>query len=670
MRHLFVALLCIGWSFSTLATEVTFPYVAFVESHSASVLSGPGTEFYATERLKWGSKVEVYRHEEKWAAIRPSADSFSWVPADVTEDTANPRMVTVKQPDTFTRVGTQFSDKHSAEYVELKVGETLEVLGRKFMDDDQGNVIEWLKIAPPAGEFRWIRLNALSKTPPIAKATPKPPAKPKVVVLASEKEKPQPMASVSTDDDEPQPLKPSPIQTVDEPTKLVAEPTTEATEQIVAAGIAPVDESLMNSNEQEESAWQVVTYHDPVSEESAPQSTIGSGVRRIVEETPALARKLKDKLSGLTDLLSPPETRRFPEYATNTIQDQNVRPAQWFTEPVSPRPNLDAPKPQKTGWREVPEFSTPRVASLPPSKFPEAAIRPTQQSPVGMSPLPTPPPMKPLRSPAPHFASGDTNRYRQLPTIKSSLVNTPPNHDITPITPPMSPTVPKGRPPIVGIHDRNLLTQELTSIDLELAETVTRDPENWSLELLRIRAQAVIDASQIADIRDRGQRVLGKIAQFEDVQRRQRQMVYTSRADTMSSSAVLASLPRSATDSPESVLASSHFPDSQRMVQNQYPAQQLPGQTQVASGGPAARAINYDGEGWLMPVVTNRSGMPRYALTDENGQVKQFVSPQPGLNLSSYVRQRIGIFGQRSYLANVQKPHLTAERIVSMRQLR
>jgi hypothetical protein len=62
--------------------------------------------------------------------------------------------------------------------------------------------------------------------------------------------------------------------------------------------------------------------------------------------------------------------------------------------------------------------------------------------------------------------------------------------------------------------------------------------------------------------------------------------------------------------------------------------------------------------------------MPRYALTDENGQVNQFVSPQPGLNLSSYVRQRIGIFGQRSYLANVQKPHLTAERIVSMRQLR
>ena len=71
-----------------------------------------------------------------------------------------------------------------------------------------------------------------------------------------------------------------------------------------------------------------------------------------------------------------------------------------------------------------------------------------------------------------------------------------------------------------------------------------------------------------------------------------------------------------------------------------------------------------------MPVVTNRAGMPRYALTDDNGNVMQFISPQPGLNLSSYVRKRIGVFGQRSYLANVEKPHLTAERIVSMRQIR
>ncbi|MEM7313089.1 MAG: hypothetical protein AAF497_08040, partial [Planctomycetota bacterium] len=154
MQRYAVAMLCICWSVVALADDGSFPYTAFVESSTASVLSGPGVEFYATERLKWGTKVEVYRHQAKWAAIRPPAGSFSWVPASVVEETSNPRLVKVSEPETFTRVGTQFSDKHTAEYVELKVGESLEVLGRKFMANDSNEVVEWLKIAPPAGEFR------------------------------------------------------------------------------------------------------------------------------------------------------------------------------------------------------------------------------------------------------------------------------------------------------------------------------------------------------------------------------------------------------------------------------------------------------------------------------------------------------------------------------------
>lgn len=77
-------------------------------------------------------------------------------------------------------------------------------------------------------------------------------------------------------------------------------------------------------------------------------------------------------------------------------------------------------------------------------------------------------------------------------------------------------------------------------------------------------------------------------------------------------------------------------------------------------------ANNYDGTGWLMPVVTDRSDMPRYVLTDSKGNVKQFVTPQPGLNLQRYLRKKIAIYGQERYMQDMKRPHLTAERIISL----
>ena len=71
-----------------------------------------------------------------------------------------------------------------------------------------------------------------------------------------------------------------------------------------------------------------------------------------------------------------------------------------------------------------------------------------------------------------------------------------------------------------------------------------------------------------------------------------------------------------------------------------------------------------------MPVVTNKQGLPRFVLTDDAGKVLQFVTPQPGINLSRYLRQKIGIYGQPGYLPAFQRPHLMAERIVTLNAVR
>ena len=44
------------------------------------VRSGPGENYYPTDKLKAGQEVEVYRHDPGgWYAIRPPKGSFSWV---------------------------------------------------------------------------------------------------------------------------------------------------------------------------------------------------------------------------------------------------------------------------------------------------------------------------------------------------------------------------------------------------------------------------------------------------------------------------------------------------------------------------------------------------------------------------------------------------------------
>lgn len=95
------------------------------------------------------------------------------------------------------------------------------------------------------------------------------------------------------------------------------------------------------------------------------------------------------------------------------------------------------------------------------------------------------------------------------------------------------------------------------------------------------------------------------------------------------------------------------------------------------SGDPAASFVGdgldprYDGRGWLMPVITRVSASqqngqytPPFALTDSQGNILQFVSPAPGLNLRRYSRTQVGIYGQVSPLNQFTKPHLTAHRVI------
>jgi hypothetical protein len=91
----------------------------------------------------------------------------------------------------------------------------------------------------------------------------------------------------------------------------------------------------------------------------------------------------------------------------------------------------------------------------------------------------------------------------------------------------------------------------------------------------------------------------------------------------------------------------------------------------VAAAEP--QPTRYDGQGFLVAIVS-RNGrrpqgvdyMPPFGLADADGNIRQFVTPAPGVNLHRYLKQEIGVFGQQHPLENLNRPHITASRVVML----
>jgi hypothetical protein len=163
MRMLVAVSIACLFSISSVAAEEPaerFPYTAFVATDTAPVRSGPGLTFYPVQDLKRGDAVEVWRHDpDGWMAVRPPEGSFSWVDAKFVQS-VDGRHGLIFGREVNVRVGTQFSDIRDVIQLRLADGDEVEILGSdNFGVRPQYSITfrnHWYKIAPPAGEFRWI----------------------------------------------------------------------------------------------------------------------------------------------------------------------------------------------------------------------------------------------------------------------------------------------------------------------------------------------------------------------------------------------------------------------------------------------------------------------------------------------------------------------------------
>jgi uncharacterized protein YgiM (DUF1202 family) len=155
-----LALILVIWIVPGLAWAGApeFPYKAYVISDGVQVRSGPGEDYYATDRLKAGDQVEIYRHDPGgWYAIRPPVGSFSWVSGRYIDKPNRDHVATVSGQRVAARVGSRISDTRDVIQVRLQKGEAVEIVGTQSGSEGQNEGSVWYKIAPPSGEFRWIQ---------------------------------------------------------------------------------------------------------------------------------------------------------------------------------------------------------------------------------------------------------------------------------------------------------------------------------------------------------------------------------------------------------------------------------------------------------------------------------------------------------------------------------
>jgi hypothetical protein len=148
--------------------------------------AGPGDDFYPTERLAAGTMLEVWAVDPSgYVAVRPVEGSFSWLRAcdvdavsvigDASAVPASGRGTGVIVTNgAVSRVGSQLNDLRHVAQVSLEAGERVQVIEEVRIPAGRHAGL-WVRIEPPAGEFRWARLADL-ETPPGVVPIPPPQA--------------------------------------------------------------------------------------------------------------------------------------------------------------------------------------------------------------------------------------------------------------------------------------------------------------------------------------------------------------------------------------------------------------------------------------------------------------------------------------------------------------
>jgi len=153
---------------SYVAAHFDKPKNRSVHTNKATVRSGPSEKYYATSTLLSGAAVDVYMEtSDGWSGIRPPSGSHDWIPSNIAYLLPGGKAAEVIEDKSPAWVGSE--SPNISEFMwqtELTKSQQVQVLGEELQMTDDGKKQLWYRIAPPQGEFRWVKTSQLSDTQP------------------------------------------------------------------------------------------------------------------------------------------------------------------------------------------------------------------------------------------------------------------------------------------------------------------------------------------------------------------------------------------------------------------------------------------------------------------------------------------------------------------------
>lgn len=632
------------------------PYLVFVAEEAAHLRCGPSGEYYRTDPLRHGQELEVYvETAEGWLGVRPTDDSFCWIPADtvklLNERDADSRGVIrptaiegkavqaeVTENKTVAWIGTNLGRARRYRWqVQLGEGEVVTILGSSERDGPDGPQI-WYRIVPPSGEFRWIHRDQIVTTAeeliaglrdPSATETNEPieflPSGPTVV-----------QASMETDADFSRPSQ-KPVRQVSD------ERETERKQDL------SIDEIESRIEARERRRLQPLDRQAEL--DATPIRTNQPDKMVPMNHHPqSFSQRVTDGLSALISGRSP-----------NTADPQPMSP-------LSPRVQSSSTKPLKPGERSsrrIPDLVPIGSGVAPTSEVAVAASPPTQKRVTPLEPITPALPQTVAATDRPGLQSNQSQvAFSSAPRL------------VTPANTPIQPTADIDRDDLAGIRTgatlgvpsattvspsqigispaaftplartRTIAAEQLEAVRQSVA---TATVESLPMELSKLMARGA-SAPEIALVAETAQR-MGNVEL--SARARDYQMLARRRDGDTVVAGSTGSLPPG--DSRLGEIARTSFSPITFPGHDSPPA---PANTEAPKQPQTGR---------LVEVYSADPSRPPYAITDRGGRTIAYVTPAPGVDVKQHLGSEVRLTGESGYLQGLDTPHVlatSAERLI------
>ncbi len=705
--------------FSTVAIAADPPLkqdeaatTVYVSAQLALLRSGPGEDFYPTGEIALNTSLEVYHQaKDNWLGVRPPEGSFSWVQASDAYLLPGGRVIEVTTPSAVSWIGTSLgSAKQYRWQVKLNSGEQLGVIGEQTTHNADDKEVLWYKIAPPAGEFRWIDAKLVSPQPVSSRHVKTDdgasghnkmgktdgrasgrigPASSDVVTAAYQAGSEEGVITLGSSDDYYDGQAQSTEPYIVEGSYPRAPKAGEIVdgEVVVDEGYAPgqtiegeyfegeypdgeyVDgETIDGQIIGDETYGEVIYEDDGMLGGGIPSSGGGTfaGWHAMELNDDGLRFTWLERLFGRAKQSGPDPLQADP--FSLAMQRGQVRPnsprafEQMYPDGIPQNEYVtSAPvRHRPSGWRDPRTLGKQLNGSGDnPHIAPELSSR--GMGSVGQG-LPSEERTAPLTAGLQRLSSALQGGTGSLAAYQSNQSEDQSDSSTGEVnwygigqaggagaltTTPLGGTASSEALRTAAVSNLNL-----NQLQLSLSEAVTQPMQMWSFQPIYESARYYVEHGGSAIERGQARLLMERIEEFTELAARSGYLAL-NRSSLANNS--------SGTTGTNSIGASSSI--SLASTTNN----PLGGAVQSDFNRTIGSDSSYDATGWLVPVIAASAGQPSHALTDDTGRILTYVSPVPGLNLDRYLNQAVGITGLRGYLPQLQAGHLQASRVVRLK---